>query len=263
MNSVTLNTLKAHKEAGEKFTVITSYDAAFTRLIEAAGIEVILVGDSLGMVLQGHDSTLPVTLDDMAYHTACVKRVSQQSLIITDMPFGSYTNALDALDNAAELMRAGAHMVKLEGGEWLLETIDALVQRSIPVCAHLGLTPQSVNTLGGFKVQGRQADQAEAIIHDAREVEAAGASLLVLECVPSPLAAQISQALAIPVIGIGAGPDTDAQVLVIHDLLGLSHHSPKFVKNFLEGNSSVQNALSAYNKAVKAGTFPSDEHCFS
>ena len=263
MTKVTISTLQAHKAAGEKFAVITAYDASFARVVDEAGIEVILVGDSLGMVLQGNDSTLPVTLDDMAYHTQAVSRGSKQPLIIADMPFGSYANLPQALDSAAELMSAGAHMVKLEGGQWLLESITALNERGIPVCGHLGLTPQSVNTLGGYRVQGRDAASAEAILLDARAVAAAGASLLVLECVPTDLAALISTELSIPVIGIGAGPNTDAQVLVLHDMLGLSARTPRFVRNFMDGQQSIQAALSAYNEAVKDGSFPGPEHSFS
>lgn len=263
MSTVTVTTLQAHKQAGEKFAVITGYDAAFARLIEQAGIEVILVGDSLGMVLQGHDSTLPVSIEDMAYHTRSVRRGCSKPLVISDMSFGSYSTLNQTLENAALLMQAGAHMVKLEGGEWLLPSITALVERGIPVCAHLGLTPQSVNVFGGFKVQGRENERASAILEDARRVEAAGASLLVLECVPSRLAKQISEVLSIPVIGIGAGPDTDAQVLVVHDMLGLFPDSPKFVRNFMVDSKDVPSALKAYNEAVVAGTFPGPEHSFS
>lgn len=263
MSKVTVTTLQAHKSAGEKFAVLAAYDATFASLIEAAGVEVILVGDSLGMVLQGHDSTLPVTIDDMVYHTGCISRGCHSPLIISDLPFGAYSTLEQTLTNAAALMRAGANMVKLEGGEWLLESITAMTERGIPVCAHLGLTPQSVNAFGGFKVQGRHADQAAAILADAKRVEAAGASLLVLECIPSALAAEITATLTIPVIGIGAGAVTDAQVLVLHDMLGLSDHRPKFVRNFLAENDSVQSALKAYNDAVKGGSFPSAEHTFS
>ena len=263
MTKVTVNTLQAHKAAGEKFAVITAYDASFSRVVDEAGIEVILVGDSLGMVLQGNDSTLPVTVDDMAYHTTAVIRGSKHCLVIADMPFGSYTTLPQALDTATELMSAGAHMVKVEGGQWLLESITALNERGIPVCGHLGLTPQSVNTLGGYKVQGRDEGSAEAIVRDALAVEAAGASLLVVECVPTDLASLIASKLQIPVIGIGAGPGTDAQVLVLHDMLGLSARAPRFVRNFMDGQHSIQGALSAYNEAVKNGTFPAPEHCFS
>lgn len=260
---ITINTLQAHKLAGEKFSMIAAYDATSAGLIEEAGIEVILVGDSLGMVLQGNDSTLPVTIDDIAYHTRCVSRGSTRALIIGDLPFGSYTNCEQTLTNAVKLMQEGAHMVKLEGGEWLLDSIKAMNERGIPVCAHLGLTPQSVNVFGGFKVQGREPDRAKTILSEAKQVEAAGASLLVLECIPRDLAAEITQALTIPVIGIGAGADTDAQVLVLHDMLGLTSNSPRFVRNFLIESSDVQSALKAFNDAVKEGSFPAPEHSFT
>ena len=263
MSAVTINTLKAQKAANEKFTVITCYDACFSSQIEEAEIDVILVGDSLGMVLQGHNSTIPVTISDMAYHTRCVSHGCNKPLIISDMPFGGYTTKEQALTNATTLMQAGAHMVKVEGGEWLLETITALNERSIPVCGHLGLTPQSVNCLGGYKVQGKDPEQAKRIINEAKQLEAAGASLLVLECVPTSLGKTISESLTIPVIGIGAGPETDAQVLVLHDMLGLSKHSPRFVRNFMADNGSILSALKAYNNAVKNGTFPGLEHSFS
>lgn len=262
MAGVTVFSLLARKRAGEKFAVVTAYDAAFAALVERAGIEVVLVGDSLGMVLQGHTSTLPVTLDHMVYHTRCVSRGCNEPLIIADMPFSTYATLEQALDSAAALMRAGAHAVKLEGGAWLLESIEALVQRGIPVCAHLGLTPQSVNVFGGFKVQGRDATRADAILEDARRVEAAGASLLVLECVPRKLADQVSAALSIPVVGIGAGPGTDGQVLVMHDLLGLNPSPPRFVRNFMAGADSLEAALQAYRDAVMSGVFPATEHCF-
>jgi 3-methyl-2-oxobutanoate hydroxymethyltransferase len=263
MSRVTLHTLLAQKQAGEKFAVITSYDACFARQVEQAGIEVILVGDSLGMVLQGHDSTLPVTVNDMAYHTHCVQQGCSKPLLIADLPFGSYATLEHSLANAASLMSAGAQMVKLEGGEWLLDTISALTERGIPVCAHLGLTPQSVNIFGGFKVQGRDPDQAQQIIDDALAIEAAGAGLLVLECVPSELASNISQSLSIPVIGIGAGPDTDGQVLVLHDMLGLNPKPAKFVRNFMADTGSIPEALQAYRSAVRDGSFPGPEHGFS
>jgi 3-methyl-2-oxobutanoate hydroxymethyltransferase len=263
MTNVTITTLQTHKAAGEKFAVITAYDATFASLVEDAGIEVILVGDSLGMVLQGHDSTLPATIDDMIYHTHCVRRGCTKPLIIGDLPFGTYNTREETMTNAAALMRAGANMVKLEGGKWLIDSISAMTERGIPVCAHLGLTPQSVNSLGGFKVQGRESNQATIILDDAKRVEAAGASMLVLECIPSSLAAEITSALTIPVVGIGAGADTDAQVLVLHDMLGLSPRSPKFVRNFMTDNPDVQSALKAYNTAVKALEFPTLEHSFS
>jgi 3-methyl-2-oxobutanoate hydroxymethyltransferase len=262
MPNISITQLRNKKIAGERFAVLTAYDATFARLVSDAGVEVILVGDSLGMVLQGHDSTLPVTLADMAYHVAAVARGNSDALVIADLPFGSYSTTTQTLDSAAALMRAGGHVVKLEGGQWLLESIRALTERGIPVCAHLGLTPQSVNVFGGYKVQGRQPEQARLILEDAQAIEAAGAVLLVLECVPQTLAAQITQTLSIPVIGIGAGPHTDAQVLVLHDMLGLSSRAPKFVRNFMLGADSVQDALSSYRNAVVGGHFPGAEHSF-
>lgn len=262
MKTVTLSTLGQLKAAGEKFAVLTAYDASFARIASDAGVEVILVGDSLGNVIQGHDSTVPVTVEEMAYHTACVKRAGPRSLIVADMPFMAYHTPQQALDNAARLMQAGAHMVKLEGGRWLAETYQQLARNGVPVCAHLGLTPQSVNKLGGFKVQGRGSDEARAIVEDALALEAAGADMLVLECVPSALAEEVTRALRIPVIGIGAGPATDAQVLVVYDLLGLSPRSPKFSRNFLQGAGDVRLALEAYVRDVKSGAFPAPEHCF-
>jgi 3-methyl-2-oxobutanoate hydroxymethyltransferase len=250
------------KSAGEKFVCITAYDATFARLVNEAGAETMLVGDSLGMVLQGHDSTIPVTIEDMAYHTACVARAANGSLVIADMPFMSYGTPEDAMNNATSLMQAGAQMVKMEGGVWLSDSIHALVERGIPVCAHLGLTPQSVNVFGGYRVQGRTPKEAKSILADAVEIQDAGASLLVLECVPSPLAADITRKLDIPVIGIGAGPGTDAQVLVLHDLLGLSEHTPRFVENFMREHDSVQAALAAFVQAVKSGAYPRPEHAY-
>jgi len=262
MKTVTINTLSALKQQGEKFPVITAYDASFAALIEQAGIEAILVGDSLGNVIQGQGSTVPVTIDEMAYHTQAVRRGNDKSLLIADMPFMTYSTPEQAMDNAALLMQAGAQMVKLEGGAWLAETIRLLGERGIPVCGHLGLTPQSVNKLGGYRVQGRDDDAAATIIADAKLLEKAGLDLLVLECVPTPLADRISSELSIPVIGIGAGPGTDAQVLVIYDMLGLSPRHPKFTKNFLTETNSVLDALKAYADAVRDGSFPQPEHSF-
>ncbi|MDB6061594.1 MAG: 3-methyl-2-oxobutanoate hydroxymethyltransferase [Verrucomicrobiaceae bacterium] len=262
MPTITIPQLHAKKAAGEKFAVLTAYDATFARVASEAGIEALLIGDSLGMVLQGHNSTLPVTVTDMAYHTATVSRGNVSSLIIADLPFGGYSTTTQTLDNAATLMRAGAHAVKLEGGLWLAESIRLLTERGIPVCGHLGLTPQSVNTFGGYKVQGRQPEQARRIIEDAKAVEAAGATLLVLECVPRALGAQVSAALKIPVIGIGAGPGTDAQVLVLHDMLGLNSRPPKFVRNFMQGADGISAAIAAYHAAVLNGSFPGAEHTF-
>jgi 3-methyl-2-oxobutanoate hydroxymethyltransferase len=262
MGNVTVNTLQALKDKGEKFCCITAYDATFSRLISEAGAETMLVGDSLGMVLQGHDSTIPVTIDDMAYHTACVARGNVGAMVIGDLPFMSYTTSEQTLENATILMQAGAQMVKMEGGTWLSESIQMLVERGVPVCAHLGLTPQSVNVFGGFRVQGRTPKGAKSILADAVEIQDAGASLLVLECVPTELAADISKKLTIPVIGIGAGAGTDAQVLVMHDMLGLSGHTPRFVKNFMHGQATIQDALRAFVEAVKAGEYPAAEHSY-
>lgn len=262
MKAVTINTLRAFKDAGEKFSVLTCYDATFSAQINAAGVEAILIGDSLGMVLQGHDSTLPVSLDDMVYHTQCVRRGNQQALILSDLPFGCDASIPTLIENAARLMRAGAHVVKIEGDAWLAPGITELSRRGIPVCAHLGLTPQTVNQLGGYKVQGR-GEAGQALVDAAIQLEAAGASLLLLECVPSEVGRAVSQAVQCPVIGIGAGPDTDGQVLVLHDMLGITvGRTAKFVKNFMADAASIQDALAAYHQAVKAGTFPAEEHCF-
>ena len=261
--AVTLQSLQERKRNRERFAVITAYDATFARAICEAGADVMLVGDSLGMVLQGQESTLPVTVHDMAYHTAAVVRGNTNALVIADMPFMSYDTPEHAAANAATLMRAGAHMVKLEGGAWLHDTVTTLVRNGTPVCAHLGLTPQSVNVFGGYRVQGKDADSAQRIRDDAHALQAAGASLLVLECVPAPLASSISQALTIPVIGIGAGNGTDAQVLVLHDLLGLNPKPARFVRNFMDGANSIHGALSAYVHAVKDGSFPGTEHSFN
>ena len=262
MAQVTVSTLDGIKAAGEKFACITAYDATFARLIEEAGAETMLVGDSLGMVLQGHDSTIPVTIRDMEYHTRCVARAARSALVLADMPFMSYGHTQQALRNASRLMQAGAQMVKLEGGVWLSETIHALVERGIPVCAHLGLTPQSVNVFGGYRVQGRTPEQAKSILADAVQLQDAGASVLLLECIPAPLASAITAKVDIPVIGIGAGPDTDAQVLVMHDLLGLSPRQPRFVENFMQGQSSVQGALKAFVDAVKRCAYPRQAHSY-
>lgn len=262
MGKVTISTLQKMKSEKEKFVCITAYDATFARVISEAGAETILVGDSLGMVLQGHDSTIPVSIEDMAYHTGCVVRGNPNSLVIADMPFMTYATPEDALINATLLMQAGAQMIKLEGGTWLSDTISMLVERGIPVCAHLGLTPQSVHAFGGFKVQGRTPKEAKSILADSVEIKDAGASLLVLECIPSHLGTDISEKLDIPVIGIGAGAGTDGQVLVMHDLLGLSEHTARFVQNFMEGQSTIQGGLKAFVQAVKDGNYPKEEHSY-
>jgi 3-methyl-2-oxobutanoate hydroxymethyltransferase len=263
MKPVTVATLLQCKMNQEKFSCITSYDALFARLVNQAGIDVVLVGDSLGMVLQGHESTVPVTIEQMVYHTQCTARGNQNALLMADLPFMSYSNVNDAVKNATALMQAGAHMVKIEGGQWLCNSIQTLVAGGIPVCAHIGLTPQSVNTLGGYKVQGRGESQAQQLIDDAKALEQAGAQVLLMECVPSAVAAKVDAAISIPTIGIGAGNQTTGQVLVVHDLLGLNSHPAKFVKNFMADADSIQHALSLYNQAVKSGSFPSTEHCFN
>ena len=260
----TVPALAEAKRNGQKLVMLTAYDAGFARTFDANGVDLILIGDSLGMVVQGHDSTLPVTVADIAYHTTAVARVLQRALLVADLPFGADATPERALDAALQLLRAGAEMVKLEGAGFKLDVIRYLVEREIPVCAHLGLTPQSVLTLGGFKVQGR-GEAAERLRADARAVVEAGASLLVLECVPSPLAAQVTADVAIPTIGIGAGPGCDGQVLVMHDFLGLDsgHRRPKFVKDFLAEGGSVAGAVRAYADAVRAGTFPDAEHAYA
>ncbi|WP_346351128.1 3-methyl-2-oxobutanoate hydroxymethyltransferase [Oceanimonas sp. AH20CE76] len=264
MSKITTARLRAMKQAGDKIAMITAYDATFATLFEQAGVHAILIGDSLGMVLQGESSTLGVTMDDMAYHTRCVANGCEKAFIVADMPFMSYSNPEQACTNAATLMRAGAHMVKLEGGDWLSETVQQLTRQGVPVCGHLGLTPQSVHVFGGFKLQGREAEQAAQIKHHAKALEAAGIQLLVLECVPRPLAAEISRMLSIPVIGIGAGADTDGQVLVMQDALGLTTgYVPKFTKNFLADSGNVKAAIETYVAEVAAGRFPGPEHSFN
>ena len=260
---ITLSKLQQMKRNGEKFTCLTCYDATFTHAMNNAGVETILVGDSLGMVVQGQDSTLPVSIDDMCYHTAAVKRGNSHAFIMTDMPFMSYSTPTQALDNAAKLMQAGANMVKLEGGSWLSDTIRLLSERGIPVCAHLGLTPQAVHKLGGYKVQGKDKAAADLILKESLELVSAGADILLYECIPSELGKSLTETVPVPVIGIGAGADTDAQVLVMHDMLGINIGRPaKFVKNFLTNGRTIEDAFSAYVTEVKNGTFPAAEHTF-
>lgn len=265
MKSVTLSTLRDLKARGEKFTCLTSYDATFSHVMADAGVETILVGDSLGMVVQGHTSTLPVSIADMAYHTAAVARGNQgRALVIGDMPFMSCVRLEDALAGARALMAAGAQMVKLEGGLWLKDTIVQLARGGIPSCVHMGLTPQSVNVFGGYKVQGR-GEAADRLLAEAIELDQAGAALFVLECVPTELGRRITAAVSAPVIGIGAGPHCDGQVLVLHDMLGLHPGKPaRFVKNFLaeSDDHSIAGAFRAYVQAVKTGSYPAPEHCF-
>ncbi|AHK14963.1 MAG: 3-methyl-2-oxobutanoate hydroxymethyltransferase [Thalassolituus sp.] len=268
MSSISIRSLQTMKEQQQKFAVLTAYDATFAQLAADAGVEVLLVGDSLGMVLQGRDSTLPVSVTDMAYHTACVARgnakATRPALIMTDLPFMSYGTLEQGLASAREVMQAGAHMVKVEGDDWLVPLVETLARQGVPVCAHLGLTPQSVNKFGGYRVQGRDEAKATAMIEHAVALVNAGADLILLECVPSELAARITAAVTVPVIGIGAGSDTDAQVLVMHDMLGLNTgHTPKFVKNFMIDGRNVQDAFKAYAEAVRAGEFPAPEHGFS
>ena len=256
---VTVPQLAAMREAGHKLVMLTCYDAGFARTLDSNGVDLILIGDSLGMVVQGGDSTLAVSVDDIAYHTSCVAAATRRVLIVADLPFLADASPERALDAAAEFLAAGAGMVKLEGAGHKLETIRYLVEREIPVCAHLGLTPQSVLRLGGYRVQGRDARAAAALRDDARAVAEAGASLLVLECVPSALATEITAASTVPTIGIGAGPGCDGQVLVLHDFLGLGsgHRRPRFVRDFLAAGGSVAGAVQAYVAAVRDGSFPS------
>ncbi len=263
MTPLSITTLSEMKQRGEKIACMTAYYATFARMLDAAGVDVILVGDSLGMVIQGHDTTLPVRVQDMVYHSAAVRRGTRRALLVADMPFMSYASPSQAWGNAARLIgEGGAHAVKLEGGSWLTATVSALTMRGIVVCGHLGLTPQSLHALGGYRVQGRSEDGAKRLKTDARALEAAGAKLLVLECVPRHVAADVSASVRIPVIGIGAGVDCDGQVLVLHDALGLNSHPPRFVRNFLAAGSGIARALGDYVAAVKTCEFPADEHGF-
>jgi 3-methyl-2-oxobutanoate hydroxymethyltransferase len=254
---LTLHRLREMHAAGEKIAMLTCYDASFARVLDEAGVDCLLVGDSLGMVLQGQPSTVPVTLEQMVYHTQCVARANRTAWLIGDLPFGSYQASPEqALHSATALMQAGAQMVKLEGGGWTTETVRFLAARGVPVCAHLGLTPQSVHALGGWRIQGRDEAAAAVLRRDALAVAEAGASMLVLELMPSTLAAAITRELPIPVIGIGAGPDCSGQVLVLHDLLGLGGQPPRFVRNFMEGSSGIAHAVQRYVESVKNGSFP-------
>lgn len=263
-NRITLTDLHKLRREGSKIAMLTGYDSSFAALLENAGVESILVGDSLGNVLQGHDTTLPVSLADMVYHVGCVARGAKRAFLIGDMPFGSYQESPEqAFRSAAQLMAAGAHMVKLEGGATFAPTAEFLVGRGIPVCGHLGLTPQSVHQLGGFRVQGKTADAARQLIEDALALERSGAGMIVLEAIPAKLAAEVTDSLAIPTIGIGAGRDCSGQVLVLHDLLGVfPGKKAKFVRNFMDGAASIQQAVENYVLAVKDGSFPGPEHSF-
>jgi 3-methyl-2-oxobutanoate hydroxymethyltransferase len=259
---VTLPRLREMRANGEPIAMLTCYDASFAGLLDSQGVDCILVGDSLGMVIQGRDDTLPVTADDMAYHTRCVARGLSAAWLIADLPFGAYQASPEqAFANAVALMQAGAKMVKLEGGTWLAPTVAFLVERGIPVCAHLGLTPQSVHALGGYRVQGRSDEDAERLLADARALDAAGAAMLVLELVPSTLAERVTRAVGMPTIGIGAGNGTSGQVLVLHDMLDVyPGRKPRFVRNFMQGQPSIAAAIAAYVAAVRDRSFPAPEH---
>ncbi|QFT56201.1 3-methyl-2-oxobutanoate hydroxymethyltransferase [Microbulbifer sp. THAF38] len=260
---VTVQTLRKMKANGEKFITVALYDAPMAAMAQKTGVETVLVGDSLGMTVLGYDSTVPVTMEQMIYHVEAVARGNKKSLIMGDMPFMTYATPEQALTNATRIMQAGAHMVKIEGGAWLADTVKMLTDRGIPVCAHLGLTPQSVHKLGGYRVQGRDEKHAEQMLEDAILLDQAGADLLVLECVPSALAKRITESVSMPTIGIGAGRDTDAQVLVINDILGLTEQPPKFSKNFLVEAGDIPGALRKYAADVKLGVFPEDSHTFN
>lgn len=261
---ITLTTLQAMYGKDEKIAVLTCYDASFAALLEAQGVDILLVGDSLGMVLQGHETTLPVSLDDMVYHTACVARGAKQAFIIGDMPFGTFQiSPQETFANAARLMAAGAHMIKLEGGAVMVETVEFLAGRGIPVCGHIGLTPQSVHQIGGYRLQGKEAAAGRKLLEDAVALEQAGAAMLVLETIPALLAAEITAALSIPTIGIGAGAACSGQVLVLYDMLDIyPGKKARFAKNFLQGAGSIAVAVKNYVAEVKAGSFPAPEHSF-
>lgn len=261
---ITISKLLSMHAEGEKISMLTAYDSTMSALLNRCGVETILIGDSLGNVIQGHSSTTPVTVEQVAYHTECVARANSHAFIIADLPFASYGDPVQALDSAAELMRAGADMVKLEGGDWQIDIIQYLVERSVPVCAHLGLLPQSVHLLGGYKVQGKSKDAASLMLEQAIACEQAGAQMIVLEAIPSSLGRLITESLSIPTIGIGAGANCSGQVLVLQDMLGISPGKPpKFVKNFLDGHASIEAAVKAYVREVKSGKFPGPEHGFA
>jgi 3-methyl-2-oxobutanoate hydroxymethyltransferase len=262
--AVTIPSLNAMRAAGNPIVMLTCYDASFAALMDRCGVHILLIGDSLGMVCNGHNSTLPVTVAEVAYHTASVARGSKSAMIVADLPFGAYATKEAAFDNSVKLMQAGAHMVKLEGGAWLADTIKFLTERAVPVCAHLGLTPQSVHQLGGYKVQGKTTESADQLKADALLLQQAGASLLVLEAIPAGLGKEVTDLLSMPTIGIGAGPDCSGQVLVMHDMLGVfPGRKAKFVKNFMDGQvTTIEGAVTAYVNAVTDHSFPGPEHCF-
>ncbi|NGZ12196.1 3-methyl-2-oxobutanoate hydroxymethyltransferase [Vibrio aestuarianus] len=261
MKKITINDLIQWKQQGRKFASVTAYDASFAQLFESQEMPVLLVGDSLGMVLQGKTDTLPVTVDEIAYHTRSVRAGSPNSLLMADMPFMSYATPEQACENAAKIMQAGANMVKIEGGDWLVDTVKMLTERAVPVCAHLGLTPQSVNIFGGYKVQGRDQEKADRMVKDALALQDAGAQIVLLECVPASLAARITEVLEVPVIGIGTGNVTDGQILVMHDMFGISaNYMPKFSKNFLAETGDMRKAVAQYIQDVESAAFPDDAH---
>ena len=262
---VNIATLRQKKQDGEPIACLTAYDASYAALVDAAGTDLVLVGDSLGMVIQGHDTTVPVTVDDIVYHTRAVARGLRHAFLVADMPFMSYTNPAQALDNAVRLMQeGGAMMIKLESGGGQLEIVEHLADHDIPVCAHLGLKPQSVHKLGGFRVQGREPDHAREMVDAGKRLQDAGADIVLLECVPNELGQAMTDALDVPIIGIGAGPHVDGQILVLYDVLDITMgRTPRFVQNFQQGHDSPLTALQAYVQAVKDGTYPAPEHCFS
>ena len=259
----TLSTLYKMKQEGRKIAMLTCYDATFAAVEAAAGMDILLIGDSLGNVIEGYSSTLPVSMDDILYHTRAVARGAGPALVLADMPFGSsQINPEKTFENAARLMAAGAEMVKIEGGEVMAETVQFLTSRGIPVCAHIGLQPQSVNVYGGYKIQGKNEDDARRLIHEAQTLQQAGASLVLMELVPASVAKQVTEAVQVPTIGIGAGPNVDGQVLVLHDMLGLIPGKKRFLRNFMDGSPSIQAAIESYVAAVKSGDFPTAEHSY-
>lgn len=260
--TLTIDSLFSMKRAGEKLAMLTCYDATFAAAMDQAGVDIILVGDSLGMVVQGRSTTVGVSVDEVAYHTTCVSRGLERAFLIADMPFGSFHNESAAMENAVELLGAGGVMVKLEGAGPMIDIVNYMTCRGVPVCGHLGLTPQSVNQLGGYKVQARDEESARRLLQDATALQQAGAQLLVVECIPAHLGKEVSAALDIPVIGIGAGADCDGQVLVMHDMLGLGGRVPKFVANFMLESGSIKGAFEAYVSAVREGRFPTDAHAY-
>ena len=262
---VNVSTLRKMKADGEPIACLTAYDASYAALVDAAGTDLVLVGDSLGMVILGHDTTVPVTVGDVVYHTRAVARGLRRAFLVADMPFMSYTTPEQALENAVRLMQdGGAMMIKLEGGEGQVEIVENLARHDIPVCAHLGLKPQSVHKIGGFRVQGREKDQAKQMLKAAKNLQDAGADIVLLECVPNEVGKAVTEALDVPVIGIGAGPDVDGQILVLYDILDITQgRTPRFVRNFQAGHSAPLDAIKAYVAAVKGREYPAPEHCFS